>query len=146
MTKHYDPRLENPLRFNRAERNSRRKPNEMKGIKSREKSPRTLMTSPSNRYRWSEADGGLIPLEEWEKDHAPRSRMAFLSDIFDEPVVSPIDGSKHSSKKGYTRHVHGHGKTIVGNESLKPLVQNRRRPEPVGATMRRICERLGVDG
>jgi len=146
MTKHYDSRLENPLRFNRAERGDRLQRKETKATKPREKSPRTLMTSPSNRYRWSEADGGLIPLEEWEKDHAPRSRMEFLSDAFDQPVVSPIDGSKHSSKKGYTRHVHDHGKTIVGNESLKPVEQNRRRPEPVGTTMARICERLGVDG
>ena len=146
MKKHYDPRLENPLRFNRADRSGLRRRKEMKGIKTREKSARTLMTSPSNRYRWSEEDGGLIPLEEWEKDHIPRSRMEFLSDAFDQPVVSPIDGSQHRSKKAYTRHVHGHGKTIVGNESFKSVEQNRRRPEPVGTTMRRICERLGVDG
>ena len=146
MTKHYDPRLENPLRFNRADRTSRRKDNKAPKNTSREKSPRTSMTSPSNRYRWSKADGGLIPLEEWEKDHAPRSRVEFLSDAFDQPVVSPIDGSQHRSKKAYTRHVHGHGKTIVGNESLKPVEENRRRLEPVGTTMRRICERLGVDG
>jgi len=146
MTKHYDPHLENPLRFNRAERTGRPKDKKAVKAKPREKSPRTQLTSPSNRYRWSEADGGLIPLEEWEKDHAPRSRMEFLSDAFDQPVVSPIDGSKHSSKKGYTRHVHAHGKTIVGNESLKHVEQNRRCLEPVGTTMRRVCERLSVDG
>lgn len=146
MTKHYDPRLENPLRFNRAERRAHNKRKSTITKKTLERSPRTSMTSPSNRYRWSEPDGGLIPLEEWEKDHAPRSRLEFLSDVFDQPVVSPIDGSKHRSKKAYTRHVHHHGKTIVGNESLKTVEQNRRRPEPVGTTMRRICERLGADG
>ena len=146
MTKHYDPRLENPLRFNRAERSSKQTQRKTKVTSKGEKSPRTQMTSPSNRYRWSAADGGLIPLEEWEKDHAPRSRLEFLSDAFDQPVVSPIDGSKHNSKKGYIRHVHAHGKTIVGNESLKSVEQNRPRPEPVGVTLRRICERLSVGG
>ena len=145
MTKHYDPRLENPLRFNRADRGGCPKRKETRAEPKREKSSRTLMTSPSNRYRWSAADGGLIPLEEWERDQAPRSRMELLSDIFNEPVVSPIDGSKHSSKKAYTRHVHAHGKTIVGNESLKPVERNRSRLEPVARTMRRVCERLGVD-
>ena len=146
MNRHYDPRMENPLRYNRADRDAQWVRSKSKSTTKREKSPRTSMTSSSNRYRWSKADGGLIPLEEWEKDHAPRARVELMFDSVDRPIVSPIDGSKHLSKKAYSRHVHAHGKTIVGTESLKPVEQNRPRPEPVGVTMRRICERLGVDG
>ena len=138
--KHYNPRLENPLRFNR-DKTKRGTTKETKPKKVK-KSKRCDMTSPSNRYRWSKADGGMVPIEVLEQDR--KAQLTIIHDMVDEPIISMIDGSKHKSKKGYTRHVHHTGCTEVGNESMSQIEKNRPRMERPGETMKRVCDQLGV--
>ena len=136
----YDPRLENPLRFNRPKKPKKtRKAAPKKKVK---KSKRCDLQSPSNRYRWSEKDGGFVPFEVLEQDR--KAGIQILNDSVEKPIVSMIDGSKYTSKKAYTRHIHSKGYTEVGDQSMKHLEANRPKMERPGETLKRVCDRMGI--
>ncbi len=66
------------------------------------------------RFRWSDSQNRLVPIEEWTDEPANSGPM-IMGDI--QPYRSMIDGSIINSRSQHRRHLREHGCIEVGNDS-----------------------------
>lgn len=66
------------------------------------------------RFRWSDDQKRLVPIEEWH-DSSPDVGYTVIKDI--EPYQSMIDGSLITSRSKHRQHLKDHGCVEVGNDS-----------------------------
>ena len=88
-------------------------------------------------------DGQLVPKHLAAPLHASHGDGPMI--IRDEMdfTRSMIDGSGHTSKRGYYRHVRANGCEIVGNERAPFERKNEYQPRGVGESIKRAIEQLG---
>lgn len=90
-------------------------------------------------------DGELVPKDQAAPLHASHGEGPMIIRDEMDATRSMIDGSMHTSKRGYGRHVRANGCEIAGNERA-PFEASRFReyqPRGVGESIKRAIAELG---
>ena len=88
-------------------------------------------------------DGQLVPKWQAGPLHGDGSSGPMIIRDEMDATRSMIDGSLHTSKRGYYKHVRANGCEIAGNERAPFERRPEFKPQGVGESIKRAWEQLG---